>query len=174
MLAFPFGPLLGGWLLNHFWWGSVFLINIPVVVLAFLAVVAWLAESQRQRGRWIDAGGVVLSSVALTALTYGLIEIGERGWTDAAVFGPILGGMAALALFVLWERRPREPLVDLSLFANARFTVGTVLATAAATGPVLASALHSATGNWNLADMAIIVLLLVNAAFSPRAGRGTA
>ncbi|MEO3876493.1 MFS transporter [Nonomuraea sp. B12E4] len=129
MLAFPIGPVLGGWLLNHFWWGSVFLINIPVVVLALLAVAAWLPESQRERGRRIDAGGVVLSSAALTALTYGLIEIGERDWTDAAVFGPILAGMAALALFVVWERRADEPLVDLSLFTNARFTVGTALAT---------------------------------------------
>ncbi|MFI7636822.1 MFS transporter [Nonomuraea sp. NPDC049400] len=114
---------------RSFWWGSVFLINIPVVVLAFLAVAAWLPESQRERGRRIDAGGMVLSSAALTALTYGLIEIGERGWTDAAVLGPILGGMAALVLFVVWERRAGEPLVDLSLFANARFTVGTELAT---------------------------------------------
>ncbi|MEU7857996.1 DHA2 family efflux MFS transporter permease subunit [Nonomuraea sp. NPDC049141] len=129
MLAFPIGPILGGWLLNHFWWGSVFLINIPVVVLAILAVAAWLPESQRERGRRIDVGGVVLSSAALTALTYGLIEIGERGWTDAAVFGPILAGMAALVLFVVWERRADEPLVDLSLFTNARFTVGTALAT---------------------------------------------
>ncbi|MGW0803459.1 DHA2 family efflux MFS transporter permease subunit [Nonomuraea sp. NPDC002799] len=129
LLAFPIGPILGGWLLNHFWWGSVFLINIPVVVLAFLAVAAWLPESARERGRRIDVGGIVLSSAALTALTYGLIEIGERGWTDAAVFGPILGGMAALVLFVVWERRVDAPLVDLALFANARFTVGTVLAT---------------------------------------------
>ncbi|SEH03014.1 drug resistance transporter, EmrB/QacA subfamily [Nonomuraea solani] len=129
LLAFPIGPILGGWLLNHFWWGSVFLINIPVVVLALLAVAAWLPESARERRRRIDVGGVVLSSAALTALTYGLIEIGERGWTDAAVFGPILGGVAALVLFVLWERRVDAPLVDLALFANARFTVGTVLAT---------------------------------------------
>ncbi|TMR29728.1 DHA2 family efflux MFS transporter permease subunit [Nonomuraea zeae] len=129
LLAFPIGPILGGWLLNHFWWGSVFLINIPVVVLAFLAVAAWLPESRRERGRRIDAAGVVLSSAAVTGLTYGLIEIGERGWTDAAVLGPVLGGMAALALFVLWERRAGAPLVDLSLFANARFTVGIALAT---------------------------------------------
>ncbi|GAA3709032.1 DHA2 family efflux MFS transporter permease subunit [Nonomuraea antimicrobica] len=131
MLAFPIGPILGGWLLNHFWWGSVFLINIPVVVLALVAVAAWLPESQRTRHRKVDAVGVVLSSAALTALTYGLIEIGERGWTDAAVLGPTLGGMAALALFVGWERRAAEPLVHLSLFANARFTVGTALATIA-------------------------------------------
>ncbi|MDR8412175.1 DHA2 family efflux MFS transporter permease subunit [Nonomuraea sp. 3-1Str] len=129
LLAFPIGPVLGGWLLNHFWWGSVFLINIPVVVLAFLAVAAWLPESRQERGRRIDVGGVVLSSAALTGLTYGLIEIGERGWTDAAVFGPILGGTAALGLFVVWERRTGAPLVDLALFGDARFTVGTALAT---------------------------------------------
>ncbi|MEV4116546.1 MFS transporter [Nonomuraea sp. NPDC049695] len=129
MLAFPIGPLLGGWLLSHFWWGSVFLINLPVVVLAFLAVAAWLPESPRERGKRIDVGGLVLSSAALTSLTYGLIEIGERDWTDAAVLGPILGGTAALTLFVLWERRAGAPLVNLSLFAGARFTIGTALAT---------------------------------------------
>jgi EmrB/QacA subfamily drug resistance transporter len=129
LLAFPIGPLLGGWLLNHFWWGSVFLINLPVVVLAVLAVAAWLPESEPHRGKRVDVGGLLLSSVAMTALTYGLIEIGERGWTDAAVLGPFLGGVAALALFVLWERRFDEPLVELSLFSNARFTVGTALAT---------------------------------------------
>ncbi|GAA2208969.1 DHA2 family efflux MFS transporter permease subunit [Nonomuraea monospora] len=129
MLAFPVGPLLGGWLLSHFWWGSVFLINIPVVVLAFLAVAVWLPESPRERGRRIDAGGLVLSSAALTSLTYGLIEIGERGWTDVAVLGPLIGGTAALVLFVLWERRAGAPLVNLSLFADARFTAGTALAT---------------------------------------------
>ncbi|TCC28904.1 DHA2 family efflux MFS transporter permease subunit [Kribbella speibonae] len=129
LLAFPIGPLLGGWLLNHFWWGSVFLINIPMVVLAVLAVGAWMPESEPRRGQRIDGAGLVLSSAAMTALTYGLIEIGERGWTDAAVLGPILGGLAALALFVLWERRFSDPLVELSLFANARFSVGTGLAT---------------------------------------------
>ncbi|TDC17221.1 DHA2 family efflux MFS transporter permease subunit [Kribbella albertanoniae] len=129
LLAFPIGPLLGGWLLNHFWWGSVFLINIPVVVLAVLAVAAWMPESEPQRGKRIDLGGLLLSSAAMTALTYGLIEIGERGWTDGAVLGPILGGAAALALFIVWERRFSEPLVELSLFSNARFTAGTALAT---------------------------------------------
>jgi len=129
LLAFPIGPLLGGWLLNHFWWGSVFLINVPVVVLAILAVVAWLPESPSQPGTRIDAIGLVLSSAALTAMTYGLIEIGARGWTHVAALGPILSGAAALMLFVLRERRVSEPLVDLSLFTNPRFTAGTALAT---------------------------------------------
>lgn len=131
LLAFPIGPLLGGWLLNHFWWGSVFLINIPVVVLACFAVAAWLPESASQGGRRIDVGGLILSSVALAALTYGLIEIGEQGWTDTAALGPIAGGVVVLAVFALWERRVSEPLVDLSLFNNARFTAGTALATVA-------------------------------------------
>ncbi|MBB5079254.1 MFS transporter [Nonomuraea endophytica] len=129
MLAFPIGPVLGGWLLNHFWWGSVFLINIPVVVVAFLAVAAWLPESRAERRRRVDWGGLVLSCAALTALTYGLIAIGERGWGDAAVIAPLASGAAALALFVLWERRAAEPLVDLSLFTSARFTAGTAVAT---------------------------------------------
>ncbi|MGI5163769.1 DHA2 family efflux MFS transporter permease subunit [Spirillospora sp. CA-253888] len=129
MLAYPIGPILGGWLLNHFWWGSVFLINLPVVVVAVLAVGAWLPESRSDRPKRFDAGGLVLSSGALAALTYGVIEAGEAGWTDAAALAPMLGGLAGLALFVAWEARVKDPLVDLSLFRSARFTSGTALGT---------------------------------------------
>ncbi|WP_331763742.1 DHA2 family efflux MFS transporter permease subunit [Streptomyces anthocyanicus] len=127
MLAYPFGPILGGYLLNHFWWGSVFLINAPVVILAYLAVSAWLPESMAREAKPFDMGGLVFSSTGLAALTYGVIQGGEAGWTDATTLVPCLGGLFALVIFVFWEKRVADPLVDLSLFRSARFTSGTVL-----------------------------------------------
>jgi DHA2 family multidrug resistance protein-like MFS transporter len=130
MLGYPVGPILGGWLLGHFWWGSVFLINVPVVVLALAATVAWLPESRDAHPRRIDVPGIVASSAGLAALTYGVIQAGQYGWGDPTAAGPLLGGAAAVACFAAWERRTREPLVDLTLFRSAPFTVGTLLSTA--------------------------------------------
>ncbi|MGA4837755.1 DHA2 family efflux MFS transporter permease subunit [Streptomyces sp. G45] len=129
MLAYPLGPVLGGYLLNHYWWGSVFLINVPVVIVAFLAVSAWLPEAKASRAGRFDVGGLVLSCVALTAMTYGVIQGGEEGWGDVGTLVPLLGGLLALVVFVVWERRSPAPLVDLALFRSARFTSGTVLGT---------------------------------------------
>ena len=84
MVAFPIGPILGGWLLTHFWWGSVFLINVPVIVVALVAVALLMPESRSTRRAPIDYSGVVLSSVGLTLLSYGLIEAGQKGWGHAA------------------------------------------------------------------------------------------
>ncbi|MET9258051.1 DHA2 family efflux MFS transporter permease subunit [Streptomyces sp. NPDC048182] len=129
MLAYPLGPILGGYLLNHFWWGSVFLINVPVVIIAFLAVSAWLPESKASEAKRFDVGGLVFSSVGLAAMTYGVIQGGEKGWGDITALAPLLGGLLAVVVFVLWEKRAAEPLVDLSLFRSARFTSGTMLGT---------------------------------------------
>ncbi|WP_240351257.1 DHA2 family efflux MFS transporter permease subunit [Streptomyces olivoreticuli] len=129
MLAYPLGPILGGYLLNHFWWGAVFLINVPVVILAFLAVSAWLPESKAKEAKRFDLGGLVFSSVGLAAMTYGVIQGGEKGWGDVTTLAPLLGGLLALVVFVLWEKRVADPLVDLSLFRSARFTSGTMLGT---------------------------------------------
>jgi DHA2 family multidrug resistance protein-like MFS transporter len=130
MLGFPIGPILGGWLLGHFWWGSVFLINVPVVVLAILAVLAWLPESRSSRRPRLDVAGVLTSSAGLAVLTYGMVQAGEYGWGDVTSVVPLVVGVVLVACFAGWERRASEPLVDLTLFRNARFTVGTVLSTA--------------------------------------------
>src|SRR5579859_6469040 len=75
-LGYPIGPILGGWLLDHFWWGSVFLINVPVVVIAVVAVTLLMPESLGEHKPRVDALGIGLSSAGLTALTYGLIKAG--------------------------------------------------------------------------------------------------
>jgi EmrB/QacA subfamily drug resistance transporter len=131
-IAYPVGPLLGGWLLDNFWWGSVFLINVPVVVLALVAVALLMPESHGARSRRIDIPGIVLSSLGLAGVTYGCIKAGANGWTDPAALGMLLAGAVVLAVFVAWERRAGRhgtALVQLELFRSAGFTWGTILTT---------------------------------------------
>jgi DHA2 family multidrug resistance protein-like MFS transporter len=132
MISFPIGPIVGGYLLDHFWWGSVFLINVPVVLIALLAVVFLLPESRSSRKPSIDFPGLVVSSAGLAALTYGFIRAGQDGWGNAIAIATMVGGAAALALFVWLERSVmsvggRHPLVDLGLFKAAGFRWGTIL-----------------------------------------------
>jgi MFS transporter, DHA2 family, multidrug resistance protein len=133
-LSFPIGPILGGWLLDRFWWGSVFLINIPVVVIAVLAVALLMPESRSSQRPRVDLLGIALSSLGLTGLTYGVIKAGQYGWTSGTAVATLLGGAVLLVIFLLWERRVSartvvQPLVDLSLFRSASFTWGTILST---------------------------------------------
>ena len=134
-ISFPIGPIVGGYLLDHFWWGSVFLINVPVVVLALIAVAVLLPESRSEQRPSVDVLGVILSSAGLAGLTYGFIEAGQDGWTDTAPLTTIAAGVAVLAVFVAWERRLTgragsvRPLIELGLFRSAGFTWGTTLAT---------------------------------------------
>ena len=133
MLGYPLGPLLGGWLLNHFWWGSVFLINVPVTAVALVAIAVLMPGSRSARPPRLDGAGVVLSSLGLVGGTYGVIQAGQDGWSSTRCEVALVIGAVALLAFVAWERRVsgrhQEPLVDLGLFRSARFTWGTVLAT---------------------------------------------
>jgi DHA2 family multidrug resistance protein-like MFS transporter len=134
-ISFPIGPIVGGYLLDHFWWGSVFLINVPVVVLALIAVAVLLPESRSEQRLRVDALGVLLSSAGLAGLTYGFIEADQDGWTDTKALAAIAAGVVVLAAFVAWERLLTRragsvrPLIELGLFRSAGFTWGTTLAT---------------------------------------------
>ncbi len=129
--AYPLGPILGGWLLTHFWWGSVFLINVPVIALALLAVGLLMPEPRGAARVPLDPVGVLLSTGGLGAVTYGLIAAGDRGWGNGPALAWMLAGAVALVGFTAWEsRRTRVArLVDLSLFSSRGFTWGVVLAT---------------------------------------------
>ncbi|MEV4843563.1 MFS transporter [Micromonospora matsumotoense] len=120
-LAVAIGPILGGALLEHFWWGSVFLINVPVVVLGVLLVALLVPESRDPRPGRVDVLGVLLSVVGLVALTYGIIDGGEHGFGRPTVWAAILGGVAVLAWFVVHERRSDHPSLDVRLFRVPRF-----------------------------------------------------
>ena len=133
-LGYPLGPILGGWLLDTFWWGSVFLINVPVIVIALAAVILLMPESRSEQRPRLDLTGVVISSAGLVALVYGFIKAGEDGWGDPAAMATISAGVVVLIGFVFWERRVSrrpggQPLVQLSLFESAGFTWGTILST---------------------------------------------
>jgi predicted MFS family arabinose efflux permease len=123
--------VVGGWLLNHYWWGSVFLINVPLVA-GGLGLLAWLLpDIPGDDGQQIDLAGILLSSAGLIALTYGLVRAGDQGWGSAAALVPMLAGAVLLATFLGWQRRARHPLVDMRLFASPGFRWGVVLATIA-------------------------------------------
>jgi MFS transporter, DHA2 family, multidrug resistance protein len=127
MLGYPIGPLLGGWMLTKFDWSWVFLINVPVVVLAVIAVIVLMPESRSSVRQRVDLVGVALSAGGLALLTYGIINAGDVGWGDSAALAQMLGGVLALGAFVLWERRVEAPLVDLHLFRARAFTWGATL-----------------------------------------------
>ena len=118
------GPVASGFLLGHFWYGSVFLINIPIVVLALVTGRLLVPRSKDPKQAPLDPVGAVLSTVGIASLVYGLIQAPEHGWAS----GPTLTafGIAAvvLATFVAWELRLDEPMLDMSLFRNAAFSAG--------------------------------------------------
>lgn len=120
-LAVAIGPILGGALLEHYWWGSVFLINVPVVVLGVVLVALLVPESRDPEPGRVDVAGVLLSVVGLVALTYGIIDGGEHGFGRPLVWVAILGGLAVLAWFVAYERRSDHPSLDVRLFRVPRF-----------------------------------------------------
>ncbi|MFC5719913.1 MFS transporter [Streptomyces gamaensis] len=124
-LGFATGPLIGGSLLNHFWWGSIFLINLPVALLGLIAVVAFVPESKNPSGDRPDLLGALLSTVGMVGVVYAIISGPVHGWTSGRVLVPAAAGLAALAAFALWERRVPYPMLDMHFFRDSRF-VGAV------------------------------------------------
>lgn len=121
-LGAAIGPVTGGFLLEHFWWGSIFLLNVPIVFAGLLAITALVPESRDPRPGRPDLVGMVLSITGLVALVYGIIDGGEHGFGRPVVWVAITGGVAVLAGFIAWELRTREPSLDVRLFRNPRFS----------------------------------------------------
>jgi EmrB/QacA subfamily drug resistance transporter len=130
-IGVPLGPIIGGWLLDHYWWGSVFLVNVPVAVVGAIAVAAFVPESRDPAPRKVDIPGGVLSTAGLIGVVYGVIEAPNRGWGSTVVLSCIAAGLLLLAGFVAWERRTPYPMIDLGLFGRRRFLWGTTAATIA-------------------------------------------
>src|SRR5262249_19721471 len=126
-LGLPLGPLVAGWLLTHYDWGSIFLINAPFVVLALLGVWLFMPESRELNSPRLDVAGAALAIAGVTSPVYGVIEQPARGWSNATVAATLLTGAILLAGFTLWELRTRSPLVDIRLFLNPRFSWSVLL-----------------------------------------------
>jgi EmrB/QacA subfamily drug resistance transporter len=119
------GPLLGGLLVDHFWWGSVFLVNLPVVALALAGIAYVVPNPKLAQRRRPDPIGLVLSTAGLALLAYGLIEAGQdTDWARWQVWAPTLAGLALIAAFTVFEWRSAEPSFDPRLFRNGRFSAG--------------------------------------------------
>lgn len=140
MLGALGGPTLGGLLLENYWWGSVFLLNIPIAVLGIIAALAIIPESRGPAGR-PDVAGALLSTVGMTALVWGVISVAKDGWSSPSTTGGFAVAVVFLAAFALWERRVAEPMLPLALFRDRNFagaSLSIVLLSFSAGGVMLA------------------------------------
>lgn len=116
------GPIVGGLLLAHFWWGSVFLINVPVALLGLLCAVRWVPDSKDPDAKPADPLGSLLSILGLGLLLWAIIEAPVHGWSSPLVLGAGAGGLVVLAGFVMWERTSWHPMLELRFFTSRRFS----------------------------------------------------
>jgi predicted MFS family arabinose efflux permease len=116
------GPVTGGLLLEHFYWGSVFLALVPVALVAAALTIAFVPESRDPSVPAIDKPGVLVSVALLTTLTYTIIEAPDRGWSSALTVGGFALSAVLLAIFIVVERRVAHPMLDLTLFRDRRFS----------------------------------------------------
>ncbi|WP_338891186.1 MFS transporter [Rhodococcus sovatensis] len=126
-IAIALGPITGGALLEFFWWGSVFLVNVPIVIIGVALIFVLVPESKDPNPGKIDPFGVILSIVALVVLVFGIIEGGNTNdWLQWRSLGAIVLGAILLTLFVVLERRSVHPTIDVTLFKNRQFSAGTI------------------------------------------------
>jgi EmrB/QacA subfamily drug resistance transporter len=124
------GPMTGGWLLEHFSWGSIFLVNVPIAALAIIGGLLIVPTSRDPAAPRVDVPGLILSSIGVTGLVYTVIEAPTWGWTNIRTAAGFAVATVVLAAFALWERRTSHPMLDVSVFANRRFSGGSLAVTA--------------------------------------------
>lgn len=120
-LGFAVGPLIGGVMLDHFWWGAIFLINIPVAVIGLIAVARLVPESKNPSGERPDLLGALLSTIGMASVVYAIISGPGHGWTSGQVLLTAFVGVAVLTGFVLWELHIPYPMLDMHFFRNQKF-----------------------------------------------------
>lgn len=128
-LGIGIGPVVGGWLLEHYDWHSMFYVNLPVVAVALVGGFIFLPESRDENAPSPDIPGVLLSIVALFALVYGIIEAGVDGWGAAHVLVSLAAAGVLLAAFAWWENRAENAMLPMFLFKNPSFTGANVAIT---------------------------------------------
>ncbi|WP_371777686.1 MFS transporter [Streptomyces sp. NBC_01438] len=128
-LGMPLGPILGGWLLDHFWWGSVFVVNVPMVGIGVTACVFLLPETRDPAAPRVDPVSTVLTATGLGTLIYAVIEAPGRGWGDPLVLAVLAAAVLLIAALVLRERKATRPMLDMDLLRQRTFLLSTLAAT---------------------------------------------
>jgi len=121
-LGLAIGPVVGGWLLTHYWWGSVFLVNVPISLVGLVATIFVVPNSKDPASKRPDPLGSALSIVGMGLLLWGIIAAPSHNWSSPMVLGALGAGTAVLAVFVLFERRSSHPMLELSFFRSRRFS----------------------------------------------------
>lgn len=175
-LGIAIGPITGGLLLEHFWWGSIFLVNVPVVIIALIAMLILVPDSRDPKPGRLDPVGVVLSIIGLVLLVYGIIRGGELAdFTDVSVLLPVIGGLAVLVVFVLHEKRSASPAIDITYFRKPAFSAAVAaiaLVFFALMGVTFFSAFYmQSVRGWSALQSGLLILPLAIAqmVFAPRA-----
>jgi EmrB/QacA subfamily drug resistance transporter len=125
-LGIAIGPIAGGFLIEHFDWSSIFLINVPVVAACLIGASVLVPDSRDPASPRIDLPGAGLSIAGLGAVVWALIEAPERGWGSPTILAAFAGGAAIIAAFIAWERHTDHPMLDVSVFRNLRFSAASV------------------------------------------------
>ncbi len=121
-VGFAFGPIVGGVLLAHFWWGSVFLINVPIAAAGLLCAIPLVPDSKNPATLRPDFTGAVASITGLALILWSIIEAPVRGWTSPVVIGTGLAGLVVLGIFAAWERTSSHPMLNLRFFRSRSFS----------------------------------------------------
>jgi len=130
-VAIALGPIVGGWLLEHFSWSSIFFAMVPVAAVATVLVMVSVPSSKDPRSAKVDVPGFTLSTAAMALLVFTIIEAPNDGWGSARSVAGFAGAAVVLGLFVGWERRIPVPMLDIRLFRNPRFTAASASVTVA-------------------------------------------
>src|SRR3954467_4390886 len=125
-LGIAIGPISGGFLIEHFNWSSIFLINLPVVAACLIGAVVLVPNSRDPESPKIDLPGTGLSITGLSAIVWALIEAPERGWGSPIILAAFAAGAAIITAFIAWERRTDHPMLDVSVFRNLRFSAASI------------------------------------------------
>ncbi len=125
-IALALGPIIGGLLVQHFNWNSVFLINIPVALVALIAGWFLVPDSRDSNPRKLDIVGNILALAGLASLLYGLVNGVSKGWTAPQILGTLIGAVILIAAFIIWEKRLSQPLVEIGFFRSSRFSAGII------------------------------------------------
>jgi EmrB/QacA subfamily drug resistance transporter len=128
-LGIVIGPTVGGWLLQHFWWGSVFLINVPIVIGALIAGYFLVPNSKDPTSPKLDPVGTILSAVGLVGVLYAIIEGPDKGWFNSGVVAAFAVGIVLVIGFVWWELHSDHPMLDVRFFHNPRFSGASIAVT---------------------------------------------